>query len=175
MDIAQLLFNTNGRIGQRAFLRGVILLTGFLIISMVVEAYGPLILSGMFSFLTLGTIYCYLCVYGKRLHDSGRTAWYFVAVIVGFFLLTNVMNTILLYLFAPEAAEAFDEMWYLLERGETREAMGHMSKINQMTIIPRMVTLIAANAILAYIVAKLPSAPMKNQYGDPTGPEERIL
>ena len=175
MSVTQLLFNPNGRTGQRDFLRGAILLTGFLIIAMVIEAYGPVLLSAMVSLLTLGTLYCYLCVYGKRLHDSGRSAWYFLVFLGGFFVFSNIFNALLLMIFAPGAAELTEEMWYLLQRGETREAMGHMSVINKMTIIPRMITLIAANAFLAYVGAKLISDPVANQHGEPTDPGDVIL
>lgn len=175
MTITQLLFNPNGRIGQRDFLRGVILLTGFMIIAMILEAFAPFYISGMISLLTLGTIYCYLCVYGKRLHDTGRTAWFFLAVLVGFFILSNIVNAILLSIFAPGAGELTEEMWYLLRRGDTQEAMGHMSVINKMTIIPRMVTLIFVNGVLAYFAAKLTSDPAVNKYGPPTDPGDVII
>ena len=167
MDIPSLLFSPNGRIDPRDFGRGVILLTGFLIIAMTIEAFAPPVLSGMFSLLTVATVYCYLCVYGKRLHDTGRSAWYFLAVFAGFLIVTNIVNGILLSIFAPEAVEATEEMWTLLQRGNGQEAMEKVSAINKMTIIPRMITILAANALFAYLAVRLRSDPDRNVYGPP--------
>jgi len=67
MDIGNLLFNTNGRIGQKEFWIGVaIIFVGNLIVN-VIPFLGILI--------WLALIWVGLAVYGKRLHDAGKSAW----------------------------------------------------------------------------------------------------
>lgn len=67
MDMQYVLLNPNGRIAQREFWIGVLVLIGGNILSGVLPAVGGL--------LWLFLIYVGVCVYGKRLHDTGRSAW----------------------------------------------------------------------------------------------------
>ena len=67
MDIGRLLFSAQGRIGQRDFWTGfLILFIGGLLIHLLPLA-GTLI-------WVLST-YCWICLYSKRLHDFGKSGW----------------------------------------------------------------------------------------------------
>ena len=67
MDLQYVLLNPNGRIAQREFWIGVGLLICGNVVSGIIPALGGLI--------WLFLIYVGVCVYGKRLHDTGRSAW----------------------------------------------------------------------------------------------------
>lgn len=67
MNIGNVLFSPNGRIGQQDYWVGVLII----IIGNVVGGMIPFL--GMI--VSLGLIYVGVCVYGKRLHDIGKTAW----------------------------------------------------------------------------------------------------
>lgn len=67
MDMQYVLLNPNGRIAPRDFWIGVLLLIGGNVLSGLLPAVGGL--------LWLFLIYVGVCVYGKRLHDFGRSAW----------------------------------------------------------------------------------------------------
>lgn len=67
MDIGNLLFNPNGRIDQQNYWVGVLIIISGNIILAMLPLIGVLI--------WLGLIYVGICVYGKRLHDTGRSAW----------------------------------------------------------------------------------------------------
>lgn len=67
MNMVHVLFDPNGRITPRAFWIGVALIIGANIVSNLIPVLGRLI--------WLGLIYVGVCVYGKRLHDAGRSAW----------------------------------------------------------------------------------------------------
>ena len=169
MSIPFLLFNPNGRLSQRDFLRGAILLTGFWIIAQVLITYGGAFLGMMAGLLTWASVYCYLCVYGKRLHDSGRSAWWFLVFLIGYFLVSMIATEVAIRILSPEALEVRSEMEYLMERGGIVEAMvTHGPAYNQMTLIPQMLSLLISNAVLAFIAVKLSSDPEVNKYGEPT-------
>jgi uncharacterized membrane protein YhaH (DUF805 family) len=68
MNYQGLLLNPNGRIGQREFWIGVLII----IAGNLVAGFVPLV--GLL--LSLALIYVGVCVYGKRLHDAGRSAWW---------------------------------------------------------------------------------------------------
>jgi uncharacterized membrane protein YhaH (DUF805 family) len=67
MDWKTLFLNAEGRIGRKDFWIGV----GILFICGIVFSYVPL----MDSLWPLASIYFGVCVYGKRLHDIGQSAW----------------------------------------------------------------------------------------------------
>ena len=66
MDWQFLLLNPNGRIGPRDYWIGVAIIIGGNVLADVLPVLGGL--------LWLLLIWVGLCVYGKRLHDAGRTA-----------------------------------------------------------------------------------------------------
>ena len=67
MDIGHVLFRPSGRIGQQDFWIGVLIIIGAHILSALL---GPLQIIAW-----LGLIWVGFAVYGKRLHDAGRSAW----------------------------------------------------------------------------------------------------
>jgi len=67
MDWGKVLFDTNGRIGQQPFWIGVLVIVGGNIILPMI----PII--GWIAWIAL--IWVGIAVYGKRLHDVGKTAW----------------------------------------------------------------------------------------------------
>lgn len=67
MNIGQLLFNPNGRIAQQEYWIGILIIVAGNIVAGFIPILGFII--------SLGLIYVGVCVYGKRLHDAGKTAW----------------------------------------------------------------------------------------------------
>lgn len=84
MNMGHVLFSPNGRIGQQDFWIGVLIIVGGNIVA------GALPLIGFIVWL--GMIWVGVAVYGKRLHDAGKSAWLHVipwaisilSVIIGF-------------------------------------------------------------------------------------------
>jgi uncharacterized membrane protein YhaH (DUF805 family) len=68
MNLADTLFNPNGRSSQREYIAGVAILLAANLVSSVIPVLGEIV--------WIGLIYVGLCVYGRRLHDAGRTAWF---------------------------------------------------------------------------------------------------
>lgn len=67
MNLGHVLFSPNGRIGQQEYWIGILILVG----SNVFLTWIPLL--GLLVWLAL--IYMGICIYGKRLHDIGKSAW----------------------------------------------------------------------------------------------------
>jgi len=176
MGVLNLLFDPNGRVGQRDFLRGAILLTGFGIVAQVLSIYGGTMIGMIMGLLNLATLYCYLCVYGKRLHDSGRSAWMFLLFLLAYIIIYTISMEVGIRLFTPGAIEVRNEMEYLMEReGLMKGMLVHGPTYNRMTLIPQMLSLLIVNGVLAYVAAKLTSDQLANKHGEPTGPGDIIL
>ncbi|MBO6765138.1 DUF805 domain-containing protein [Maricaulis sp.] len=85
MDLQYVLLNPNGRIAQREFWIGMLMIVlGNVFLT-------PIPLLGGLVWLVL--IYVGVCVYGKRLHDAGRSAWVHMIpwAITGLLVLMAVM------------------------------------------------------------------------------------
>ncbi len=63
MDWAKLFFSADGRIGRQAYWIGWLVLIGVNTLLFWVP------------FLSLVTIYCWICICSKRFHDMGRSGW----------------------------------------------------------------------------------------------------
>lgn len=168
MDILNLLCNPNGRIGSRDFWRGVILLVGAMIVLQVGGIYGGGVLSAAFGLLVWVMPYFYLCVFGKRLHDSGRTAWFYILALVAYFILTGIFSYALNHLFAPSSLALQDEMELLMRDGRWMDAFAYGPEIAKLQMIPTLLSLFATNGLIGYVMTRLKSDPYENQYGPPT-------
>jgi uncharacterized membrane protein YhaH (DUF805 family) len=67
MNLSHVLFSPNGRIGQQEYWIGILILIAANIVAGFIPFLGILI--------SLFLIYVGVCIYGKRLHDAGKTAW----------------------------------------------------------------------------------------------------
>lgn len=170
MDILNLLFNPNGRIDPRTFGRGAILLVGGWMVAQILITFGPRLLAAITVMLCMASAYCYLCVYGKRLHDANITAWGFVPFLLGFLFLFSVIGGTLITLFAPEGAEMLLEWDTLQKRGDIEKAAEMQPVVIRAIIVPMIISFLAVNAALAYIAARFRSDPAANSYGPPTSP-----
>ncbi|WP_394694389.1 DUF805 domain-containing protein [Hyphobacterium sp.] len=67
MNLSHVLFSPNGRISQQEYWIGILILIAANIVGGMIPFLG--------FFIGLFLIYVGVCVYGKRLHDAGKTAW----------------------------------------------------------------------------------------------------
>lgn len=168
MGIGGILFNPQGRINANQFWRGLIILIGLQIVLNVVAAYGPLALTLVIGLASLLFIYPYLCVFGKRLHDSGNTAWWFVAFLVGFFVLSYIWALTLGPIFMPGQAQFEEDLQTLSQSGDINAIMELTREQTRAQMLPGILTTVVMNGIVGFIAARLPSDPDANQYGEPT-------
>ncbi|MDG2527538.1 DUF805 domain-containing protein [Caulobacter endophyticus] len=74
MDWKNLMFSADGRIGRQAFWIAWLMLLGVNVVAGWVPVIGNLV--------ALVTLYCFVCIYAKRLHDMGKSGWWQVVPIV---------------------------------------------------------------------------------------------
>tara|TARA_R110001599_G_scaffold22517_1_gene83173 strand:- start:1433 stop:1912 length:480 start_codon:yes stop_codon:yes gene_type:complete len=92
MSFTDVLFKPNGRITQGQFWGGWAVLVGANIVASFIPLIGTVI--------SLGLIYVGCCVYGKRLHDMGKSAWihaipWAVSLIITIFAIVKMMPVIM--------------------------------------------------------------------------------
>ena len=165
MGIAGILFNPNGRIAPNDFWRGVIVLLGLNIVLGLLAAYGPPAFALVVGLVGILFIYPMLCIYGKRLHDNGRTAWWFLAFVLGSFVLSFIAGQVIQSMMGIDVAAISEEA---AQSGNIGEAMAFTQELTRQMLLPNILSSIAITFIVAWFAARLSSDPEANQYGPPT-------
>jgi uncharacterized membrane protein YhaH (DUF805 family) len=99
MDFRFLFLEPQGRLAPKPFGRGLVLLTGGgMIISVLTAVVSP----GL-NVLQYALVFPYICLFGKRLHDAGLTAWLWIAFLAGLGFLNMFLSAMLLPVLSPGA------------------------------------------------------------------------
>jgi uncharacterized membrane protein YhaH (DUF805 family) len=172
MDITHVLLSPKGRIGRRDFLRGLILLTG---VSLIVHV----LMVGVALEATLlhyPILWGYFCVFGKRLHDAGQTAWFNIAFLIGYIVVTSILNAMLVPFLSPQIVPLMTELQKI---GTDQGIMAmltaqqeHAAQIANGTALTTLASFLLASAALAFVGTRLPSDPHSNAHGPATGPRD---
>ena len=150
MDWKFLFFSPDGRISRQQFWIGVLILLG----ASVVARWIPLI-NVIFFFVSL---YVWVCLYSKRLHDFGRSGW-LTAIPIGLFVLACVLGVAAMGGMA--AMGAFTGM-----HGENAAMhTGAMMGMGFTALLFMLVGLVALGFLLW--VGLTPGEAGPNKYGDP--------
>ncbi|KCZ88839.1 DUF805 domain-containing protein [Hyphomonas johnsonii] len=173
MDIKTVLFNPNGRIGPREFGQGLILLTGAMMIIQILLA----LVSPAFGVLQWAIVFSYVCVFGKRLHDAGQSAWLYLAFLVGYFVVSTVFSALLMPILSPDALAMRGDFEKLAEAGDFAAAFEEIAKnaaeLARESVVTTLVSFLLASGTLGLIAGRLPSDPSTNRYGPPpNGPDQ---
>ena len=164
--MVDLLLNPNGRIARNRFWQGMVVLT----VASVLVAAGSVMLGMLFSLLSYALIYPYICVYGKRLHDAGFTAWWVIGVWFG----TLIFNMIMSMIFTPffmgeEEARIQEEMTERLLSGDLA-GFSEGAEILAGELLPLTLFLtVLTNLVAALAVGALKTEPRENKHGPVPG------
>lgn len=161
-----LLFRSQGRISRSRFLQGMVILT----VASIIVSGGAVMLGTLFGLLSYALIYPYICVYGKRLHDAGLTAWWVIAIWLG----TTVFNIIASMILTPffmgeEERQIQEEMTERMLSGDWG-GMTEGAEILASELLPLTLFLIVlSNFVAAVLVGMLKTDPKENKHGPVPG------
>jgi uncharacterized membrane protein YhaH (DUF805 family) len=169
MDISHVLLNPRGRIGSRDFLRGLILLTGAGTVIQVLTVVASI---GV-AILQYPMLWAYFCVFGKRLHDAGQTAWFNLLFLFGFVVASSILNAVLLPVLSPGMMPLMTQIQEIGLKdgfsGMLQAQQEHALQIARGTALTTLASFLLTSAGLALVGARLPSDPDANAHGPATG------
>jgi uncharacterized membrane protein YhaH (DUF805 family) len=169
MGIMGVLFNPNGRIQASQFWQGIIVLVGIQLLLVVLGLVG-ISFGGAESFISFLLVYPYLCVFGKRLHDSDKSAWMFLL-----FLLLYIIIAVGSFFFIPGIGDFMSQYMALAQEGDEEAliALGEQFTVDSQrgVLYVSIGSLLVSNGLLGLIVARMYSNPNANKYGPPVGGE----
>ncbi len=168
MDLRFLFLEGTGRLAPRPFARGLIILSGLmvLIISLSVTVATQL------SVLQFALVVPYLFLFGKRLHDAGLTAWLWLPFVFGWFIVNGIVAGILMPLLSPEAAAMRDSWVAAIEGGSLQDTLEDIQQdaqaFERLSAMTTLVSFLVSSAIIGFIAYSLRSDPDSNKHGPPT-------
>lgn len=168
MDFRRVFFDPQGRIGPRVFGQGYILLTGVMLVVTVLSV----VVSPGVAILQYALVFPYICLFGKRLHDAGQSAWLWLVFLMGYFLINVVASAILVPVMAPETHAIQLEVQKVMEAGGFNAGMEELARrapeIAQSSALVNVAVLLIASAIVGFAAYSLRSDPNTNRHGPPT-------
>lgn len=167
MDARFVFFNPEGRTAPNLFGQGFIVLTG---VCMIVQIAAVLV-SPVFGMLQYALVFPYLCVFAKRLHDAGHTAWWYVAFLFGYMLLNMIFGAITLPILSPAAFAMQAEFQTILQQqGMARmfEVMAERAQeLQRLSVVSSIASFLLSSAVLGFIAMRLKQDVSPNKYGVP--------
>ena len=164
--MGDLLFNPNGRILRNRFWQGLVILT---VLTVLISAASAMI-NPFLSLFGLLAVFPYICVYGKRLHDVGTTAWWSVGVWLASLLIGFVLGLVIGPFFID--AETIAIQQEIIERMQAGDSEGMMAglKIVSIRALPlNIISIVITNAVLGAIVGFLATEARTNKHGPVPG------
>lgn len=166
----ELFLSPNGRIDQPTYWRAVLILFGISAALNVVSAF----VSPFLGFAGILFIWPWIAVHVKRFHDSGKTGWLVLAVIVLAFILSWVLGLVLPGLFGVDQAALQAEMQREIEQASASGnpaaamtvAMDATRDISQRMLLPGLIQGVIMTGLIGVFMGALNKTdPNDNQYG----------
>lgn len=169
MDFRYVFLEPKGRLSPRLFAQGYILLTAALLVITVVATF---FLPGL-GILQYALVFPFLCVFGKRFHDAGMSAWFWVLAVFASLILQMMLTILLMPGLSPDAWRMY------LEATEVAQVEGSDVGLDLLTSqaqdimraagLSSVASLLIASAIIGLIVYRLRPDPKPNRHGPPPG------
>ena len=164
----QLFLTPNGRIDQVTYWRAVLILLGISAALSVVSAF----VSPFLGMAGLLFIWPWIAVHVKRLHDSNKSGWLTIAIVVLAVVVSMIAGFILPGLFGVDQAALQAEMQREIENAAACDAALAMSaamdaskRIAQATLLPSILSTAVVTGVVGAVMGLFKTDPNDNQYG----------
>lgn len=166
----ELFLSPNGRIDQPTYWRAVLILFGISAALNVVSAF----VSPFLGFVGILFIWPWIAVHVKRFHDSGKTGWLVLAVIVLAFILSWVLGLVLPGLFGIDQAALQAEIQREIEQASASGnpaaamtvAMEATRDMSQRMLLPGLIQGVIMTGLIGVFMGAINKTdPNDNQYG----------
>ena len=173
MDFRFVFLDPQGRLAPKPFAQGLILLTGAMMIITIVTAIG----AAAFGPLQYLLVFPYICVFGKRLHDAGLSAWLWLAFVAAYIFFSAVLTAFLMPLLSPAAFLIQAEIQKVMETSGLTAAFETMSErapeIARLSIVTTVAAFLLASGLVGFAAYRMRSDKTTNRHGPPTDDSAR--
>ena len=168
MDFRFLFLEPQGRLAPKPFGRGLVLLTGA---GMMISVLTAVVSPGL-NVLQYALVFPYICLFGKRLHDAGLTAWLWIAFLAGLGFLNMFLSAILLPVLSPGAFAIQVEVQETMQTAGFTAAFEDLAlraeEYARLSAVTTLAAFLISSAITGFAAFRLRSDPEPNRHGPPT-------
>lgn len=166
----ELYLSPNGRIDQPTYWRAVLILFGISALINVISAFA----SPFLGLIGLVVIWPWIAVHVKRFHDSGKTGWLTLAIIILAFIVSLIIGMILPGLFGVDQAALQAEMQREMEQAAASGnpaaamsvAMDSSQELARKMLIPGILQGLIMTGIIGAVMGAINKTdPHDNKYG----------
>jgi uncharacterized membrane protein YhaH (DUF805 family) len=153
------MLNPKGRIGPATFRNAALILIVIGAILSLAPLLNPML--ALLGILGLVLIWPWVVIWVKRLHDAGKSGWWFLAVLVLWLIVSVAVSLILTAQFAPASPD-------LAGSTDFAAIMAAMTEQMSATVVPSTIASVVISLIFVLGAnAVLKSDPGPNAYGPP--------
>lgn len=168
MDFRFLFLEPQGRLAPKPFGRGLVLLTGA---GMMISVLTAVVSPGL-NVLQYALVFPYICLFGKRLHDAGLTAWLWIAFLAGLGFLNMFLSAMLLPVLSPGAFAIQVEVQETMQTAGFTAAFEELAlraeEYARLSAVTTLAAFLISSAITGFAAFRLRSDPRPNRHGPPT-------
>ncbi len=172
MDFRFLFLEPQGRLAPKAFARGFVVLTAA---SLIITILSSIAAPGLGP-LQFVLVFPYLCLFAKRLHDAGLTAWFWLAFLAGYGLVNLVATSVLFPVLSPQAYAMQPEVQAILvdvlkggnSPAELEAHTARMQLFTRLSVVTAAAALLISSGFAGFAAFRMRSDPKPNRYGPPT-------
>lgn len=174
MDYRFLFLEPQGRLAPLPFARGFVLLTGAMMVITTLTA----VASPSLGILQYALLFPYICLFGKRLHDAGLSAWLWLAFLAGFGFFSMFLSAILLPVLSPQAFAVQSEVQTIMAEQGFAAALesltGRAAEYARLSAVTTVAAFLLASGLTGFAAFRMRFDPKTNRHGPPTssGPAE---
>ena len=174
MDYRFLFLEPQGRLAPLPFARGFVLLTGAMLVITTLTA----VASPNLGILQYALLFPYICLFGKRLHDAGLSAWLWLAFLAGFGFFSMFLSAILLPVLSPQAFAVQSEVQVIMAEQGFAAALesltGRAAEYARLSAVTTVAAFLLASGLTGFAAFRMRSDPKPNRHGPPAsnGPAE---
>jgi len=174
MDYRFVFLEPQGRLAPLPFARGFVLLTGAMLVITTLTA----VASPNLGILQYALLFPYICLFGKRLHDAGLSAWLWLAFLAGFGFFSMFLSAILLPVLSPQAFAVQSEVQVIMAEQGFAAALesltGRAAEYARLSAVTTVAAFLLASGLTGFAAFRMRSDPKPNRHGPPTseGPAE---
>jgi uncharacterized membrane protein YhaH (DUF805 family) len=168
MDYRFLFLEPQGRLSPVRFARGFILLTAAMAVITTLSA----VASPSFGILQYALLFPYICLFGKRLHDAGLSAWLWLAFLAGFGFISLLLSAVLLPVLSPQAFAVQSEIQEMMAVQGFAAALDSLAEraaeYARLSAVTTLASFLLASGLAGLAAFRMRSDPDANRHGPPT-------
>lgn len=163
--MGNLLFSPSGRVNSEDFMRGATLLIIIGFVIGILPALSPAL--AVFGIVGLVLMWCWIVLWVKRYHDSGKSGWMCLLPIIVYLIAAGIVTTILQQILVdPDAAKAaLEATQEAAEAGDFGALFKAAGAANALSMIDKIIIQLASAAV-AYGIAMIFNNIISGQAGD---------